>query len=382
MLRRRLWRRRAKKQEHSLIAPPSEDDLIVKMENVVLHSDLKQKAVVSGYGHKQNGGLECSESLPLRPVRRRLPSFTSRTGACKFGLSCRYNHPVKRTRQFIKGRDYDTEYPGMIECKYSIAGVCKNVKSCRYRHPGEVSENAFRRAKLYGERRSVRTTCAKGSCGYGSLCVYHHPDPTFNDKQFDFQTITIVILTHLTGASQPDQASWSLHKFPNSGGSFSENFTPYEPVHSFSPWMVKQPEWNGYQNSSYSHQSLTSASGSDSKPDITVQVEEFPERPGQPECCYFMVTGNCKSKFTCRYHHPKNRMPKQEEYVLNENGLPLRPGKNICRDYERIGLCKFGRACQYDHPASRGLVSRRSAANADLPVSSATVVGSGDGRLG
>lgn len=56
-----------------------------------------------------------------------------------------------------------------------------------------------------------------------------------------------------------------------------------------------------------------------------MQVDEFPERPGQPECDYFMKTGNCKFKSTCRFHHPKNRTSKSDEFVLNENGLPLRP---------------------------------------------------------
>lgn len=54
-------------------------------------------------------------------------------------------------------------------------------------------------------------------------------------------------------------------------------------------------------------------------------AEEFPERPDQPECSYYLKTGDCKFKFTCKYHHPKNRLPKQPPYALNDKGLPLRP---------------------------------------------------------
>lgn len=59
--------------------------------------------------------------------------------------------------------------------------------------------------------------------------------------------------------------------------------------------------------------------------DISMQVEEFPERPGQPECAYFMKTGVCKFKSACKFHHPKGH----PACVLNEKGLPLRPVSSI-----------------------------------------------------
>lgn len=54
-------------------------------------------------------------------------------------------------------------------------------------------------------------------------------------------------------------------------------------------------------------------------------VDEFPERPGQPECSYFLRTGDCKYKSNCKYHHPKNRIPKSPPCTLSDKGLPLRP---------------------------------------------------------
>ena len=54
-------------------------------------------------------------------------------------------------------------------------------------------------------------------------------------------------------------------------------------------------------------------------------AEEFPERPDQPGCSYYLKTGDCKFKFTCKYHHPKNRLPKQPPCALNDKGLPVRP---------------------------------------------------------
>lgn len=51
----------------------------------------------------------------------------------------------------------------------------------------------------------------------------------------------------------------------------------------------------------------------------------FPERPGQPECQYYMKTGDCKFGITCRYHHPKDRATPSPTCVLSPIGLPLRP---------------------------------------------------------
>lgn len=53
-------------------------------------------------------------------------------------------------------------------------------------------------------------------------------------------------------------------------------------------------------------------------------VDEFPERPGEPECSYFLKTGHCKFKSNCKFHHPKNRIARPP-CTLSDKGLPLRP---------------------------------------------------------
>ncbi|KAL0442025.1 UNVERIFIED_CONTAM: Zinc finger CCCH domain-containing protein 43 [Sesamum radiatum] len=82
-------------------------------------------------------------------------------------------------------------------------------------------------------------------------------------------------------------------------------------------------------------------------------VQEHPERPGEPECSFFLKTGDCKFKSNCKFHHPKNRNPKPKanSFALNDKGLPLRPDQPICTHYHRYGICKFGPACKYDHPS-------------------------------
>ncbi|KAK4493392.1 hypothetical protein RD792_017709, partial [Penstemon davidsonii] len=63
--------------------------------------------------------------------------------------------------------------------------------------------------------------------------------------------------------------------------------------------------------------------------------EEYPLRPGEPECSFFLKTGDCKFKSTCKFHHPKNRITKAKtkakasSSALNDQGLPLRPVSDI-----------------------------------------------------
>ena len=55
------------------------------------------------------------------------------------------------------------------------------------------------------------------------------------------------------------------------------------------------------------------------------QEQSFPERPGQPECQYYMKTGNCKYGSSCRYHHPPEVISPKADVILSPLGLPLRP---------------------------------------------------------
>ena len=63
---------------------------------------------------------------------------------------------------------------------------------------------------------------------------------------------------------------------------------------------------------------------SSADPSSSGQKEQaFPERPGEPECQYYMRTGDCKFRSSCRYHHPRDRVVPRT--LLSPVGLPLRP---------------------------------------------------------
>ncbi|KAL8252515.1 hypothetical protein R6Q59_036208, partial [Mikania micrantha] len=57
----------------------------------------------------------------------------------------------------------------------------------------------------------------------------------------------------------------------------------------------------------------------------------FPERPGQPDCQFYMKTADCKFGAVCRFHHPRERVIPAPDCVLSPIGLPLRPVSHSCK---------------------------------------------------
>ena len=87
-------------------------------------------------------------------------------------------------------------------------------------------------------------------------------------------------------------------------------------VYGISPLSPSAPAYTG------AYQSIPTAKG----PSSSSQKEHvFPERPGQPECPYYMKTGDCKFESSCRYHHPPELVASKTNVVLSPMGLPLRP---------------------------------------------------------
>lgn len=76
---------------------------------------------------------------------------------------------------------------------------------------------------------------------------------------------------------------------------------------------------------------------------------KLPQRVGEPECEYFLKTGACKYGSLCKYHHPPDRHG-AGPVVLNSFGLPMRQEEKSCPYYMRTGACKFGIACKFNHP--------------------------------
>ncbi|CAO2814209.1 unnamed protein product [Amaranthus hypochondriacus] len=78
-------------------------------------------------------------------------------------------------------------------------------------------------------------------------------------------------------------------------------------------------------------------------------TSELPQREGQPDCGYYLKTGTCKYSRSCKYHHPLDRRG-AAQVSLNTLGLPIRQDEKPCAHYMRTYVCKFGLSCKFDHP--------------------------------
>ncbi|WOG89190.1 hypothetical protein DCAR_0208426 [Daucus carota subsp. sativus] len=317
------------------------------------HSNVEGGSV--GFTDGNNG----SYPYPLRPDAEDC-SFYMKTGACKFGSNCKFNHPLRRknqaSRDMFKQREENFDRPGPTECKYhSTPGGCKYGKACRYNHGrpkpavAPVTEFNFLGLPMRVGERECPYYMKTSSCKYGPSCRFNHPDPT------------------VVGGGDPVSQGSMKDSIPgwSSARTLNEN-APYIPVmYPPSPTAAPNGKWNEYQAPVYPPPEGNlptppafalrpmNIPATDANfyayPRQQLIVDEFPERPGQPECSFYLKTGDCKYRSTCKFHHPKTRKP---TFTLSDRGLPLRPDQGICSHYSRYGICKYGPACRYDHPVS------------------------------
>ncbi|KAJ1685783.1 hypothetical protein LUZ63_017173 [Rhynchospora breviuscula] len=267
------------------------------------------------------------------------------------------------------------------ECKYfSMPGGCKFGKSCRYLHPEgkpdvpSVALN-FVGLPIRPSEKECPYYMRTGSCKYSTNCKFHHPDPKAvamqgenhdnnNNNKINTSGTSKETAPPTTQAHAPVPVP-PVQSWPEQGTALKESMQYVAaPPPSYPPGMIPphgifpNQDWNGYQVpmnpyfvpvQNYQPPSVSHANMHHQPP-----FDEYPERPGQPECQHFVKNGFCKYKLACRFHHPKVHAPSNPPGVLTAVGLPLKPDQPVCVYYSRYGVCKFGPACRYNHPLNHG----------------------------
>ncbi|PQP97136.1 zinc finger CCCH domain-containing protein 32 [Prunus yedoensis var. nudiflora] len=338
-------------------------------------------------------GLTSSESYPERPG---VPNcvYYMRTGFCGYGIRCRYNHPRDRALVVAAVRatgDYP-ERVGEPICQYYLkTGTCKFGASCKFHHPKHGGGSLSRAPlNIYGlPLRPGENECSyylkTGQCKFGITCKFHHPQPAgttipASAPQFypSVQSPSVPMAEQFGGAS----TGLRVPRPPLLPGSYVQGYgpvlippgvAPLSPVLSpgAQPTVGATSLYGVTQLSSPTHglarpyTSVPSAVGpSSSSPSEQV----FPERPGEPECQYYLKTGDCKYGPSCRYHHPRDRVVPRTNCLLSPIGLPLRPGVQPCTFYLQNGHCKFGSTCKFDHPIGTMRYNPSASSLVDMPV--------------
>ncbi|CAN1843374.1 Zinc finger CCCH domain-containing protein 3, partial [Linum perenne] len=78
----------------------------------------------------------------------------------------------------------------------------------------------------------------------------------------------------------------------------------------------------------------------------------YPDRPGEPDCVYYLRNGVCGYGVNCRYNHPQYAAQVTKGSQFKEE-LPERVGEPDCGYYLKTGTCKYGSTCKYHHPKDR-----------------------------
>ncbi|KAH9670798.1 zinc finger CCCH domain-containing protein 63 [Citrus sinensis] len=273
------------------------------------------------------------------------------------------------------------ERPGEPDCSYYIrTGLCRFGATCRFNHPPNRKLNEIECAYY------LRT----GQCKFGSTCKFHHPQP--NNMMVSLRGSPVY--PTVQSPTTPSQQSYAGGITNWSRASFIPS-PRWQGPSSYAPMLL--PQGMGQLGSVSSSENLQQTSGNSQIYGASRQTEPsnsgsqgtmspfrsgsipvgfyalqresvFPERPGQPECQFYMKTGDCKFGAVCRFHHPRERLLPVPDCVLSPIGLPLRPGEPLCIFYSRYGICKFGPSCKFDHPMGIFTYNLSASSSADAPV--------------
>ncbi|XP_059299077.1 zinc finger CCCH domain-containing protein 58-like [Lycium ferocissimum] len=341
-----------------------------------------------------------------------------RTGICGYGARCRFNHPRNRSNLAMGAtRATGGEYPervGQSVCQYYMrTGMCKFGASCKYHHPRQgggsltlVTHNIYGYPLRPGEKECSHYM-KTGQCKFGFTCKFHHPHPAGAQVPASAAGPFPLPAAVSPPATYPALQSSPVHS-AQQYGMVAGNWPGVRPTllpgsyfpgtygsMLFPPGMVPVPGWTPYPASASPVPSQTTQPAAGAGPvygltqlsasapaymgpytPLTASLgasgsmhkeNAFPQRPGQPECQYYMKYGDCKFGSSCRYHHPPEWSGPQAAFNLSAMGLPLRPGAPICSHYSQNGVCKFGPSCKFDHPM--GISYSPSASSlADMPV--------------
>uniref|UniRef100_A0A0D9WKM8 C3H1-type domain-containing protein n=1 Tax=Leersia perrieri TaxID=77586 RepID=A0A0D9WKM8_9ORYZ len=273
-------------------------------------------------------------NYPERPGRPECPFYT-RFGDCKFASSCKYHHSKdKFPRRSSVGSDNSSR---CRSADSSGGALCKREHVSYPERPGRPECPFYTR---YGD------------CKFASACKYHHSKDRFPSTCHSNDLLQGELVEYPERPGEPECPFYMKNRFCQFGVECKFHHTKGSIPTRWSLTDVKKP-----LAPEEHHPTI------EIKPqDHMCQQDQYPERPGQPDCRYYMQFGKCKYFSACIFHHPKDRLSngwhplenvlKQEEH--KENTLyPERPGELECVYFMRHGSCKFQRNCKYHHPKDR-----------------------------
>ncbi|KAG6392445.1 hypothetical protein SASPL_146664 [Salvia splendens] len=372
--------------------PPGVDLAAAAVPTDPLYAGVKRTSAES-----KRTRYESTGHFPIYPQRpgEKDCAFYMQTRTCKFGESCKFDHPVWVPEGGIPDwkeiplvpSEALPSRPGETDCPFFLkTQKCKFGIRCKFNHPKDSIQPAGAPedsdVSALPERPS-EPTCSffvkTGKCKFGSTCKFHHPNSV------QIQSIVEENINGQLGENKAVQTSFAPALLHNSKG------LPIRPGEEDCPFYLRTGSCKYGTTCRYSHPDryvinpqaaiasslLTSPSAryglgvaapaasllpnfdprlSQTMVGLTATI--FPQRPGQQECDYYMKKGICKYGNNCKFHHPIDRSAPtasatgspQQNVKLTLAGLPRREGAINCPYYMKTGACKYGATCKFDHP--------------------------------
>ncbi|CAM8883966.1 unnamed protein product [Rhodiola kirilowii] len=285
--------------------------------------------------------IESSSILPTYPRRpgEKDCAHYMLTRTCKFGGTCKFDHPVWVPEGGIPdwkevppvANEGLPERPGEPDCPFYLkTGICKFGATCKFHHPKDVPAPVLDQGKVTSELESFSAKI-EGTTGETKSNILPTPALVNNSKGLPIRPGEMDCPFYLKtnsckyGATcrfnHPDQIGQTVVPSPTVNFSLGVGIPAVPALQSF-----------------------------DQLGSATIV---YPQRPGQAECDYYMKTGVCKFGERCRFHHPVDRSAPsiaQENVKLTLAGYPRREGALACPYYMKTSACKYRATCKFDHP--------------------------------
>ncbi|KAG8069031.1 hypothetical protein GUJ93_ZPchr0005g14386 [Zizania palustris] len=301
---------------------------------------------------------------PQRPGKPNCPFYIS-TGSCSYGLSCNFNHPLLKPKPDVSSLPSEQGNHGVAEilelncvglpiregarnCNFYMSnGTCRYGKKCHFNHPEQVIDAQFDPPTRWENDALPSLQLLKKSCEHANLddisCMKSSDHSTLDDTSYSKRSFNHVA---------SDEKSSVLEVLPPN---ILQMLLPPEKVPLSTEAKVvkvnKDPNWSAASDD------FAGCCSADCLGGLLCKQEHvhYPERPGRPECPFYMRFGDCKFGSACKYHHSKDRFPSRyhSKYPLqgeDQVEYPERPGEPECPFYMKNGFCKFGVECKFHHP--------------------------------
>ncbi|XP_047079432.1 uncharacterized protein LOC124690033 [Lolium rigidum] len=358
-----------------------DDDLGMDKAASLSIAEISSSEVVSSTENGSDVGIGKKEkvkfpiSYPQRPGKLNCPFYMSK-GSCSYGFSCQFHHPP------IKAKSDGTRCPsqqgnhgvaeilelnsiglpireGARSCTYYMRnGACKYGKHCHFNHPEHVVDSQFY-APTESEDSALQLE--KSSDHHTTVDDTSHLKKSSDDATLDDTSYPEKSSDHPT-LDDTSSSTWILP--PN----ILRMLLPPQKVPSSTEAKVipakKDSNWSSTSDNSDGCCSADSSDaplckqehvGSTDGPLCKQEHVDYPERPGRPECPFYMRFGDCKFASSCKYHHSKDKYPTTDNLEVPSLGgeqteYPERPGEPDCPFYMKNRFCKYEAQCRFNHP--------------------------------